>query len=272
MPLSYTPLQASVLRVSGADAAAYLQGQCTADLRVGLHHHALWLNRKGRVLAYTLILPQPDGTWLLISPALAAEALEKIITANLIADDVSVVDETSQWQTGVLWGQGVPAGENLLFIPTPAYGVSAWITLSPQKTPTPWPRAPFKDLDEKRIGLGVPAVPADCGLNEFPQECGLDYWVSDNKGCYLGQEVMARIQSMGALRRILRCVESASGDLAAGQELRAADGLKLHGLIKSAAGRAGLALVSVDLVEGAELHAPSGVVRLGRVAKLSPGA
>jgi folate-binding protein YgfZ len=106
----------------------------------------------------------------------------------------------------------------------------------------------------------VPAVPADCGASEFPQECGLDAWISYTKGCYLGQEVMARIQSMGSLRRILRRV---SGSVSAGQELKSPEG-KVVGTVRSAAGDVGLALVSVDVPEGAVL----GEVRIGAPAQM----
>jgi folate-binding Fe-S cluster repair protein YgfZ len=84
--------------------------------------------------------------------------------------------------------------------------------------------------------------------------------VSYTKGCFLGQEVMARIQSMGSLRRILRRVE---GPVAVGQELRTPEG-KVAGVVRSAAGTVGLALVSVDLAEGSFVAA----VRLGAAARM----
>ena len=268
MSLRFTPTVSCVLRVSGEDAKAYLQGQCTADLRQGSSHHALWLNRKGRVLAYTLILPQEDNTWLLVGPGVSAEELEKIVAANLIADDVTIVNESSHWQTGVLWGEGVAVTGAWISIPTAAYGVKAWNVLAPAGAVMGWQLAAAAELDAVRIAQGVPSVPTDCGPNEFPQECGLDGWVSYTKGCYLGQEVMARIQSMGALRRVLRCVESTSRNLSLGLELRSADGAKVLGTIKSASGRAGLALVSIDLAEGAALSSAVGEVRLGKLAQL----
>jgi hypothetical protein len=268
MSLHFAPIASSVLRVSGEDAQAYLQGQCTADLRHGSSHHALWLNRKGRVLAYTYITAQSNGTWLLVSPSISADELAKVVSANLIADDVNISDETSQWQSGILWGEGSPAADKFILVPTNGYGVKAWNVLAPVSVAIPWTIASREALEDLRIRQGVPNVPADCGTNEFPQECGLDAWVSYTKGCYLGQEVMARIQSMGSLRRILRCVQSVAGDLTSGQELRSADGTKLLGTIKSASGNAGLALVSVDLAEGTSLLASSGEVQLGKVAQL----
>ena len=268
MALHYTAIPAAVLRISGEDAKAYLQGQCTADLRQGSSHHALWLNRKGRVLAYTLILPQADNTWLLVGSAVSAAELEKIVAANLIADDVTIINESSHWRTGVLWGEGAPVAGAWISIPTAAFGVQAWNVLAHVDAAMAWPLVSMTELDAARIAQGVPLVPADCGPNEFPQECGLDAWVSYVKGCYLGQEVMARIQSMGSLRRVLRSVESMGSNLSSGLELRSADGAKVLGTIKSAAGRVALALVSIDLNEGAMLSTSAGEVRLGKVAQL----
>ena len=62
------PADTAVVRVSGEDAAAFLQGQCTADLRAVSLVDALWLNRKGRVLAHTVVSKEADGTFLLLAP------------------------------------------------------------------------------------------------------------------------------------------------------------------------------------------------------------
>ena len=268
MSLRFTPTIPCVLRVSGEDAKLYLQGQCTADLREGPVHHALWLNRKGRVMAYTTIFLQADGSWLLVSPSSTPDALTKIVSANLIADDVTVLDESPSWTTGVIWGDGSPTANSFKLAFTAGYGVQAWNVLAPTGSVIPWPTATWAELEETRIRQGAPSVPVDCGINEFPQECGLDAWVSYVKGCYLGQEGMARIQSMGSLRRVLRLIESVGSNLSSGLELRSADGAKVLGTIKSAAGRAALALVSIDLNEGAMLSTSAGEVRLGKVAQL----
>ena len=177
-----------------------------------------------------------------------------IVTANVIADDVVATDESALWQRWVVWGVVPSVADGKVFA-TQRYGVAAWDVLTPIGTDAPGELATLADLDAHRIAAGVPAVPADCGAHEFPQECGLDAWVSYTKGCYLGQEVMARIQSMGSLRRILRRV---SGPVSAGHELKSPEG-KVLGTVRSAAGKVGLALVSVDLAEGSVF----GEVRIG---------
>ena len=55
-----------------------------------------------------------------------------------------------------------------------------------------------------RIESGMPAIPIEMGPTELPQECGLEDGAVDfDKGCYLGQEVMARIHAMGQVQRVL---------------------------------------------------------------------
>jgi hypothetical protein len=249
-----SPSQVAVVRVTGEDAAAFLQGQCTADLRKVVLADALWLNRKGRVLAHTIVAKETDGSFLLLCPHLTAAEIIAIVTANVIADDVVATDETSAWGRWVVLG-AEPAVTGAKIFPTRRFGVEAWDVLTPPGAVMPGEAGGRDELEALRVRAGVPAVPADCGANEFPQECGLEAWVSYTKGCYLGQEVMARIQSMGSLRRVLRLV---SGSVAVGQELKTAEG-KSAGVVRSAAGDVGLALVSVDLPEGTEL----GGVRLG---------
>jgi folate-binding protein YgfZ len=249
----------TVVRVTGEDAAAFLQGQCTADLRSVALTDALWLNRKGRVLAHTVVAKEADRTFLLLCPHLTADALIAVVTANVIADDVVATDETAQWQRYVAWGSAPVLADAKLF-PTRRFGVAAWDVLAPTGSAAPGELGSLAELESARIAAGVPSVPADCGANEFPQECGLEAWVSYTKGCYLGQEVMARIQSMGSLRRILRRVE---GPVSVGLELKTPEG-KVAGTVRSSAGKAGLALVSVDLAEGTIVSG----VRLGAPAQM----
>ena len=245
---------ARVGRALGLEAGMTVEVLSTSSVALT---DALWLNRKGRVLAHTVVAKETDGSFLLLSPHLAADALTAVVTANVIADDVVATDETASWGRYVAWGVE-PALAAAKVFATRRFGVAAWDVLAPIGVAAPGGPASLAELDAQRVAAGVPAVPADCGANEFPQECGLDAWVSYTKGCYLGQEVMARIQSMGSLRSILRRV---SGSVVVGQELKSSEG-KVLGTVRSAAGQVGLALVSVDLAEGTIVSG----VRLGAPA------
>ena len=60
------------------------------------------------------------------------------------------------------------------------------------------------EVARRRIDAGIPAVPTDLGPSDLPNEGGLETEaISYTKGCYLGQEVMARLKSLGQVRRRL---------------------------------------------------------------------
>jgi folate-binding protein YgfZ len=258
----------AVIRVTGSDAASYLQGQCSADLTKTNNVHALWLNRKGRVLAHTLIAKEADQSFLILCPHLSAEDAISVMSSNLIADDVTLSDETSQWKTGIVWGDAEPNFESSIRIwPSARTSFESWEVLFPKDMSIQANESDMSFVEKNRIESGIPSVPEDCGASEFPQECGLDDWVSYNKGCYLGQEVMARIQSMGSLRRSLRQISATEvirGDI----ELKSSDTGKIVGTMKSFMGKKGLALVSIDCAEGVSLDSSIGPILVGRLAKL----
>ncbi|MBP7481410.1 MAG: tRNA-modifying protein YgfZ, partial [Lacunisphaera sp.] len=144
-----------------------------------------------------------------------------------------LADETATGHALALWGEGgqeairrligeVPApgrfvrnGELLVFCGRRLPGDN-WVLLGPEKA--------FAEIREhllaggavdtgpaemefERITAGLPVVPADIGPGDLPNEGGLeDAAISYTKGCYLGQEVMARLKNLGQVRRQLRVV------------------------------------------------------------------
>ena len=140
------PADTAVVRVSGEDAATFLQGQCTADLRAVSLVDALWLNRKGRVLAHTVVSKEADGTFLLLAPRLTAAALIAVVTANVIADDVIATDESAGWRRWVAWGEIPTAGAARVFA-TQRFGVPAWDVLTPAGAAAPATLAALAELE-----------------------------------------------------------------------------------------------------------------------------
>ena len=179
----------------------------------------------------------------------------------IIADDVIVEDFTTEWTSLTLVGAGLVAW----FAQAPRLGLSfsgrrtsgetlEWIfPLSElphaRAQLAGWAEIDGVAMERRRIAAGIPAVPADIGPADLPGEGGLEpMTISYTKGCYLGQEVMARLKSMGQVRRRLQCVR---GSVAAPQlpaalwqgerqvgELRSAVNLAEGGFI-------GLAMVSL---------------------------
>lgn len=202
------------LRVTGSDAADFLQGQLTNDLRglaAGGAVYGLLLNHKGRVLADAFVVRgEAANEFWLGSYFVAAAVIRERLEAFVIADDVSVTDETDGWQALSVWG-GPAAPDGVFSFPgrrsaepncewvfrvEAADGVRARLAGATELSAA--------EMERRRIAAGIPAVPTDLGPGELPNEGGLETAaISYAKGCYLGQEVMARLKSMGQVRRRL---------------------------------------------------------------------
>jgi folate-binding protein YgfZ len=225
---------AAVLRAHGEDARAFLQGQCSQDLlsaggAAGVERavHTLWLTPKGRVLADSFVLVAgPAEVWLVSYFSPAAE-LRAHLEKHIVADDVMIEDCTADWHGLALGGDGAavwlraragtePPGAGSFARATNGFvfrgrrcaGESwEWLTPAPVALPADGALAAVSadTLERMRLADGVPAVPADIGPGELPHEAGLDAAaVSYTKGCYVGQEVMARLRTGTIRRRLAR--------------------------------------------------------------------
>ncbi len=293
------------IRVSGADAADFLQGQCTQELRqldVGQAVWALWLTIKGRVIGESLILREAEGAgaetvWWLWSAHTAGAALRARLEEFIIADEVTVEDvgATGAWEQVPLagavgerwlrdaWGGAPPSegawrglGGGYVFAgrrgqprtwewvrpAREAWAGPAWTELGELRA---------EDLVRARIAAGVPAIPGEFGPNDLPQEAGLEtVAVSFTKGCYLGQEVMARLHAMGQVRRRLVRVAGEGAAPGAGATLHHAADAKRAGELRAAVddGRGGwIGLAMVNLL-GLD---PAKALKLGENASVGAG-
>lgn len=225
---------AACLHVTGEDALSFLQGQFTQELRSSAPAPAaygLWLNQKGKVLADSFILREAtDSVWI-ISFSSSAAVIRERLEAYVIADDVTLEDVTAEWAGLAVGGPeaeawltreagGVPAegafireeGGGFVFRGHRGPGVSfEWLRpLSAPAVPAGLAEVSADDLERMRIAAGIPRVPSDIGVGDLPNEGGLDaVAISYTKGCYLGQEVMARLKAMGTVRRRLVRVRAA---------------------------------------------------------------
>jgi folate-binding protein YgfZ len=259
---SYRP--ACVLRASGPDAADFLQGQFTNDLRNILPRqsaYGLWLDRKGRVIADSRVVRSDDGEYFwIVSVSSPAAVVAARLEGHIVADDVVIEDATSSWLGVSLIGEGVgawcaaEARPGLLF-PGRRGRIESWEWIFGAADSAAVGAAVSgvreisrDDAERMRIGSGIPMVPVDIGPADLPNEGGLESQaISYSKGCYLGQEVMARLQR-GRVRRALVRVAGPGAPPAAPAVLWRGD--RREGELRSAVpdadgnGYAGLALVS----------------------------
>jgi folate-binding protein YgfZ len=209
------------LKVGGEDAASFLQGQFTNDLQLleaTPAVYGLWLTVKGKVLADSFVLRgrATNEFWVgsYFSPAgVIRDRLEN----HIVADDVTIDDETDQWSGVSLFGGDPPDHR-------PDKADVSWLVFPGRRSDGPSFECVFRiadgepewvsafaatvlgeaDQTRRRIAAGIPAVPVDIGPQDLPNEAGLEAAaISYTKGCYLGQEVMARLKAMGQVRRRL---------------------------------------------------------------------
>jgi hypothetical protein len=262
------------LKVTGQDAFAFLQGQFTQDLRPASDEarvaYGLWLNQKGKVLADSVIFRQ-GSYWLCVSFSSSAETIRERLEAYIIADDVTVEDVTLQWAGVAAYGSAgielleekagkgpleagwVATTDGGFIFPGRRVAESNWEWLYPlggdEAAKNFGEPISLAESERLRIEAMIPSVPLDVGPEDLPNEGGLDRdAISYTKGCYLGQEVMARLKSMGQVRRKLVRL---SGRMAPPEVLPAslfADGKRI-GELRSAApsgdGFVGLAMISL---------------------------
>ncbi len=249
-----------MLRVTGEDAPTFLQSQFSNDLRRGASGHpvtyGLWLDRKGKVRADSFILRLGEEDFLIVSYYCGAALLRGIVEENIIADDVEVEDLTPNASLLSCWGPGALnalerggraagsffrlEGDYLFAGRRSAQPCAELLSIDDEINPKlfltvgDWQPATADEAEAERIRSGIPRIPVDIGPGDLPQEGTLEKSaVAFNKGCYLGQEVMARLHAMGRVNRGLYRVtfdgappESLPAEILAGEksagELRSA--------------------------------------------------
>jgi len=218
-----------VVRATGEDAQDYLQSQLTINLKSmpmeGVRF-GLRLNSKGKVMAGTYVMKFSEEEFLLLSRGTDTSCLIELLEENVVADDVSFANETKNWNLHSIWGEGLedaikdlglempvsaklingPVGHAFLDPRLPQDTVS--ILRRSEQDKEPFSRTSGlllsggSELEVLRIRAGLVSIPDEIGPGELPHEGGLERdHVDFDKGCYLGQEVMARIHSMGKARR-----------------------------------------------------------------------
>lgn len=288
--LEYRP--AAWLKVTGDDVLDFLQSQVTQDLRsqeAGTVSYALWLSQKGRLLADSLIFKVSDHEFWILSHGTSGSFFRERMESYIVADDVIVEDLSSAWHGVLACGEAAVrwvsdstgamlrstkfhrSGGGFLFSGRRGIEPSVeWISEMKQHLPQ-WaePMLGVEAVERARVLAGIPAVPADVGPGELPQEAGLEASaISFSKGCYLGQETMARLRSMGQIRRKLMRVVG-EGQRPAEQPHALYQGAACIGELRtavslSAGGYVGFALIVLrgfDAVKGMSLE-PNGPERL----------
>ena len=252
-----------VVKVSGEDARNFLNGLLTTDvgeLKPGLAKFGALLTPQGKIIVDFLITEAPaghGGGFLFDCPRALAQALADKLRFYKLRAKVTVENLTDSLGVIAAWG-GTPAMQPDLAFADPRAGALGFRVLAPQELAGKVAVLIGAELvdasayEAQRIANGVPRGGLDFIYGDaFPHETNMDrlHGVDFDKGCYVGQEVVSRMQHRGTARtRTVKIVLDGPAP-EAGASILAGD--KQVGTIGSTAEDKGLALVRTDRVADA---------------------
>jgi folate-binding protein YgfZ len=224
------------LEILGADRQRFLNAYVTCDVKglaPGEGAYGFFTNPQGKILSDVVVLAHEDRLWLQLPPGreeAMASHLRKYVLADRVEirglDDVLPISLVGPRAAEALEATELPPpgdwrhvratvhGSEVALQRTPRLGAEAytfWISASvahllverllenPEVKPVG-----LAAMEVLRVEAGVPRFGRDFGAENFPQETGADDAVSYTKGCYLGQEVVARIHYRGGVQKALR--------------------------------------------------------------------
>ena len=241
----FAPLsQFGLLTVSGVDARGFLHAQLSNDIEhmdAGTARRAGYCSAKGRMLASFLVVPRPDGFLLQVSHDIAA-AIAKRLTMYVLRSKVKVADAGDAWAQFGVWGRDAAAllRSSGLEAPAEPMGVTGtqvrsvvalgdgrFLIFAPPDTATLLAASFAQVAPEgwtlEDVRAGLPQITLATQDQFVPQMANFELvgGVDFKKGCYPGQEIVARSQYLGKLkRRMYRgSIDAPVSEPAAGQDL-----------------------------------------------------
>jgi tRNA-modifying protein YgfZ len=218
-------------RLTGPDAARYLNGQVTNDTARLADGHACYAavcTAKGRMEGDLSIALHAGEFYLEADPVLR-ESLGARLEKYLIADDALFEDVSDLWSLRHVFGATPPPAPQADFVITYArFGVPGHDVWEPIQKDLGAIDAPVENdvIETLRLEHGIPLWGAELTTATLPPEAGphLLAAISYTKGCYVGQETIARLKSVGHVNRSLVFLKSDSAAFpAAGVKLKQGD-------------------------------------------------
>ena len=271
----------SVLKVAGEPARGFLNGLLTADIDRVTPARACFaalLTPQGKIVADCIVAEAPTedggGFFLDVPRALAVTLVDKLnfykLRAKLIIEDLSeVLGVLAAWDGQADTDYGLAYADPRL----PALGMRVMLPPHLAAQAAADLGAELVDAAEyeaRRIALGIPRGGLDFIYGDaFPHETDMDQLngVDFEKGCYVGQEVVSRIEHRGSARTRIVPVTYEGYAPDAGAEVKAAD--KAIGTFGSSARGRAVAMLRLDrvadaLAAGTSLAAGAATLRLAK--------
>jgi folate-binding protein YgfZ len=203
-----------LVRVAGADARSWLHDLVTSDVRALEPHRTrrtLLLTPTGRVRADLHLLAEEKGSFLLaqrgdrpegmaamLTPYVLSSSVELEPTEGIVMSVVAPVVEgfpgTRTWRPSIIDGGGF----DLLEAPADVSDTRDRFVAAGLA------EVSADAVERRRILRGIPRFGRDFGPDSLPAEAGLDALIDTEKGCFLGQESVAKVRNLGHPSRVVR--------------------------------------------------------------------
>lgn len=222
------------IRIAGPDRERYLNGMITSDvskLELGRAQRAVKPSNKGRVEGLLRVRAVEDAYLVDILETSAQRVVNELVKL-IIMDDVTLADATGEREVVAVYGPKarqaicnagwpIPELEDLQFVTIDGttilrddgvLGVEGYELFTPQRKSDDAVKFMIlndaMEVDEEslevvRVEAGIPRDGVDIDDDTIPLEAGLVDWISFTKGCYVGQEVIARAHNLGGVKHRL---------------------------------------------------------------------
>ncbi len=230
------------LRISGRDRRNWLHGQCTQDIKGladGRAAYATIMDPRGKMVCDLRVIALPGELWLDL-PAGTDTPMQEYLDHYLIMERCEIEDLSashaqlslqgpqSSYALGGVLGQdaaslapggvvtvehaGLPVhvvrsfrcGEDGFDVYVPAEGAAPlWASLSMPRPEFAVHSVGWDAINVRRLEAGIPWWGEELDGSLVPLEARLDHAISTNKGCYVGQEIIARIEARGHVNNLL---------------------------------------------------------------------
>jgi folate-binding protein YgfZ len=262
----------AVIALEGADVRTFLQGLVTNDVEAVAPDRAIYaalLSPQGKML-FDFFLFEIAGTLHLDCAADTAQDLTKRLSMYKLRADVSISDAsdtlaiialpgaTAPQAAGIGGAEGacIPLGAGVAFIDPRCAAMGVRFCLPKGEAPPGFAPAAHDAYDTHRIRLGIAEGAEIAAGRGLPLEAGLDdlHGIAFDKGCYVGQEVTARMKSRGLVRNRLLPVHLDGAGAAADTPVKV-DGTEA-GALRVVRGQDAIAMMKLEALDRADAGEP----------------
>lgn len=248
-----------ILRIAGPDAREWLQGLVTNDVEhLGMQagpyeaRFAALLSPQGKILFDFFVAPDADGL-LLDCAADHAQALAKRLAMYKLRSRIGIADLGGSLAVAAIWGEGEPPAyaQGRIFA-DPRAPAMGFRMIAPPSELEGLGNNGEAAYEAHRIACAIPRGGLDFPWGDaFPHEANMDRLngIDFRKGCYVGQEVVSRVEHRGLARKRIVGVKLDGPAPAIGAAIHA--GEIAVGAMGSSFGGAGLAMLRLDRAEEA---------------------